>query len=238
MDTLHSKGYPGNKQAFGSFQQIINEFPPHTDFISGMAGSGAVEKRKRLAPGKNIVFELCTETIEQHWQDSYGYTIKNIDSVQWYQSQQNGKGRLCYWDVPYMLSARRSGKKYYQFEWTDEQHVYFLNLLKGSKDMHAISHYPCQLYNTMLKGWRLKTWQVMTRQGVVTEGLYMNYKKPVQLHQYDYLGYNRTHRQHIKRQGYNLIAALQNKTREQQIDELRELYRLIEIGNQFLQGSK
>jgi len=95
--------------------------------------------------------------------------------------------------------------------------------------MVAISAYKCDLYDTMLKGWRCEQWQVRTRAGNAMEALYMNYAKPKELHQYNYLGDNRTQRQNIKRKRERWIDKLQNMTDQ-------ERYGLMEAINIFYSG--
>lgn len=62
-----------------------------------------------------------------------------------------------------------------------------------------VSHYPCDLYNEGLAGWRTLDYQSMTRKGLRTERLYMNYPAPNKLQDYRYIGKDFTDRQRIKR---------------------------------------
>lgn len=233
---LNLKSYPGNKGTGGSFQNIINEFPPHTNFISGMAGSGAVEKMKLLATGKNIVFELDAKTIAKHWADSKGYTVINSDWLPWIAQQKQlcWEKTLIYFDPPYKLDTRSSGRKIYKYEWTDEMHIDFLKVVKSLKCKVALSHYKCDLYDSYLKGWRCKQWQVMTRTGPVKETLYMNYSKPVELHQYNFLGDNFTERQRHKRRRITLQRQLQSLPIEDRISLIQELNSLMQVTKNYL----
>lgn len=202
-------GYTGNKGAFGSYQNIINNFPPHKTFISGFGGSGAVEFAKKKAEIENIVCERSVDTINKFWNWAHGYRVVNSDFVSWYRSQKKLQGPvMIYLDPPYLLSSRATGKEYYNFEFTRNDHIELLTEMKDCRDHVAISHYKDPLYNKILKGWRCIEWQVMTHAGVKKEALYMNYDEPLQLHQYDYLGSNRTERQQIKRMKERFVMKL------------------------------
>ncbi len=236
---ISSHRYTGNKGSFGSYQQIINEFPLHQDFISAFAGSGAVEKRKKLAPGTNLAFELSGKTIDRHWKENqYGYEIHFADFLAWYASQKKelcGTNRLIFSDPPYLHSTRSSGANYYEHEWDEAKHRLFLQMVCRSLDLHAIVHPECELYDRLLKGWRKKQWQVMSHTGPRIETLYMNYQKPAELHQYTYLGDNYTDRQRNKRRRDTLQKRLANmQNPEQRKAELHELFMLLEVAKPYL----
>lgn len=176
-----------------------------------MGGSGAVEKRKKLAPGMNTICEIDPQTISKYWghNDSFGYHIEEKCFIEWYRNRKFLHGTtLIYADPPYLLSSRASGKEYYRHEWDDEMHERFLTFMCSSRDLVAISHYKCSLYDKYLKDWRLIEWPVMTHAGPRKEALYMNYSEPAELHQYDFLGKNFTDRQRLKRMKQNMICKL------------------------------
>lgn len=196
---MKSTKYPGNKYAYGSYQQIINEIPPHKNFITAFAGSCAVSKMKSAAPGFNYAFELSSKTIRLYWNDSK-FEIIQTDFIEWVKATTIcSKDTFIYCDPPYLFSSRSSGKKYYEHELTETQHVSLLILLKQLDCLICISHYKCKLYDEILTGWRTKSWNVQTHNGPKEECIYMNYPEPKQLHQYDFLGINFTDRQRIKR---------------------------------------
>ena len=105
-----------------------------------------------------------------------------------------------YLDPPYDFSVRKGQRDLYEHELTREQHEEIIQLVLDSKCKVAISHYRGELYDQLLQhGWRVIEWQVMTHGGKKMEALYMNYPEPLELHQYNFLGKNRTDRQRIKR---------------------------------------
>jgi DNA adenine methylase len=101
--------------------------------------------------------------------------------------------------------------------------------MKKSPYYVAISHYKYKLYDTMLKGWHYIEWQVMTHTGPRMEGLYMNYPRPAQLHQYNFLGNNKAERQQIKRKRERLLKRLHDKPIEK---FYLELYAMVEALDQ------
>ena len=195
-------GYPGNKASYGSFQKIINHFPPHNSFYSLCGGSGAVEFKKKLAPGMNVVFEISPAVVEKYWQWKHGYKVLNEDFFPHLQKliKRLAPDNLIYGDVPYPFDTRRSDKILYGvFDWTDQQHEKFLKLAKLAPCFMAISSYKNDMYDEALKGWNVIEWDVMTHGGPAKEALYMNYEPPKELHQYDFLGEDFIERNIIKR---------------------------------------
>jgi len=69
-----------------------------------------------------------------------------------------------------------------------------------------ITHYPCELYDNALKGWRSIDIQGRTRQGMRTERLYMNYPEPEELHDYRFFGANYRQRERLKKIQNNMVA--------------------------------
>lgn len=223
------QGYIGNKKAYGSFQNIINQFGPHVNFISGFGGAGVIEFAKKRAH-RNIVFELSGKTIKKYWSWKHGYTVNHEDFLTWCRSHPNyTEATLVYCDPPYLLSSRANGREYYEHEMTRAQHIEFLHLVKQLPYSVAISHYKCPLYDKMLRDWRFIEWKVNTHTGIRYEGLYMNYARPTQLHQYNYLGKNRTERQQIKRKKERLLQRLKKKNIE---NCYLELYAMVEALDQ------
>jgi hypothetical protein len=64
----------------------------------------------------------------------------------------------------------------------------------------VISGYWSSLYATMLEDWNKASFQTMTRGGrPATEWLWFNFPRPVELHDYRFLGQNFRERERIKR---------------------------------------
>lgn len=87
-----------------------------------------------------------------------------------------GNRVLLYVDPPY-LHETRTGNARYRCEYQVADHVRLLTCLKSLPPEIRIilSGYPSQLYEELLPGWRSKEFQAMTRGGVRTEKIWMNY---------------------------------------------------------------
>lgn len=131
-----------------------------------------------------------------------------------------------YFDPPYLMSARKSQRNLYRYEFGSEQeHRALLTFICSLPCMVAISGYGSQLYTDMLSGWRSISFQAHTRQGMATEWLWMNYDEPIALHDYRYLGGNFRERERIKRKAkrwVNRFLSLAVLERRAIVFELRE----------------
>ena len=92
-----------------------------------------------------------------------------------------------YVDLSYFMETRKGGKLY-DFEYTDQDHIDLLNVLKILPCQVMISGYWSSLYAEMLSGWNTHFFEAQTRQGKATEWLWFNYSRPGSLHDYSYLG--------------------------------------------------
>ena len=71
----------------------------------------------------------------------------------------------------------RTSRARYRHEYTVEDHIQLLACLKSLPENVSVilSGYRSELYNHMLPGWRTREFQAMTRGGVRTEKIWMNY---------------------------------------------------------------
>jgi hypothetical protein len=107
-------------------------------------------------------------------------------------------------DPPYVMSER-SGGRIYQCELSDEDHQRFLGTvtrLNAAKYSVMICGYSCDLYSP-LDRWFSIDHRVPTRGGLQDERIWMNYPKPVYLHDYAYIGDGRRSRERIRRRQKN-----------------------------------
>ena len=201
--------YPGGKNAGGSYQRIINQIPPHKTYIEGFLGSGAILCHKRPAE-INIGIEI-DPTVAQSFPTANDHQIIQGDFFEIIKTLQIDQTAFLYLDPPYLMSARRSPRKIYRYEFLLSQHERLLSFIQNLPGRIAISGYASSLYNESLKNWRRIEWQAVTRGGSqATEVLWMNYSEPVQLHDYRFLGVNRTERQQIKRKKERWVKGLEN----------------------------
>jgi DNA adenine methylase len=197
--------YLGSKAGAGVYQAIISQFPPHDVFIDAFLGGGAITRLKPPAPN-TICIDLDPGAIA-----GFDYVAgRSIDLVRGdCRSFLAGfdyaaAGRvLIYCDPPYLHSTR--GKARYRHEFSYADHVEFLQLLRTLPANIAISGYASSLYADMLDDWRCVQFQAMTRGGVRTEKLWMNYPAE-SVHWHTYAGQNFSDRQRIKRKAERWAA--------------------------------
>lgn len=199
--------YLGSKAGAGVYQAIISQFPPHDTFIDAFTGSGAITLLKPPAR-QTYALDLDPGCIDKF---CYAISLSIIDKTDYPNLElinadcrsfiagfdYAAAGRvLIYCDPPYLHSTR--GKARYNHEFSYADHVEFLQLIRTLPAHIAISGYASSLYADMLDDWRCIEFQAMTRGGVRTEKLWMNYPAET-VHWHSYAGENFTERQRIKR---------------------------------------
>jgi 16S rRNA G966 N2-methylase RsmD len=222
----------------GVYQTIINQIPPHRVKIEAFGGSAAISRFTRPAE-VNLIIEL-DPAVARSTADAIGcevlpgsVDINNCidEAVKCiYPGSRQRTAVICgcaisllsnlklkgdefiYLDPPYLLESRSHKKALiYEREFSDLQHLQLLKLLKRFRCPVMISGYRSSLYEQVLEGWRVLTYQAITRNGTqATEYLWMNYPEPVELHDYRYLGRDKTERQRIKRKTERWQKKLQN----------------------------
>ncbi|EDW2637161.1 DNA adenine methylase [Salmonella enterica subsp. salamae] len=194
--------YLGSKAASGVYQKIIAEMPPHDTYIETHLGGGAVMLRKPPAMC-NIGIDVDELTLVDfaHEHNRLYIDLVRADAVDYlnhYDFYRAGRV-LIYADPPY-LPETRTGNARYRYEYSVADHERLLSCLVSlPKNVSVIlSGYPSQLYDERLTGWRSKEFQAMTRGGVRTEKIWMNYPEGrAYTHAFAGKDYNDRHR--IKR---------------------------------------
>lgn len=203
--------YVGNKKVEGLYQQIINLIPPHAWYGSPFAGSDAVFRYKLKASYSNLndidinVFSAWSELYPDHKQVEFN-NMPALDFLKKHQYAQEMSFMYC--DPPYLESSTASQVPLYPHSMTLDDHKKFLSMVRTAKYNCMISHYPCALYDTMLKKWNWKDITVCYHGTPLIERLYYNYETPAKLHDYRYLGKNCWDRQRIKRKINRHISKL------------------------------
>ncbi|RQM37290.1 DNA adenine methylase [Erwinia psidii] len=219
-------GYLGSKAASGAYQTIIAQMPPHDTYIETHLGSGAVMLRKPPAL-RNIGIDLDCEALK-----NFAFThqmahvsLINHDAVEYLESFDfSAAGRvLIYADPPYLHETRTSRARY-RYEYTVADHERLLCcLLALPKNVSVIlSGYPSRLYDQTLTGWRGREFQAMTRGGVRTEKLWMNYA-PGAAYSADFAGESYIERQRIKRKAARWAAKYRQLPPGEQLAIMTEL---------------
>lgn len=226
--------YYGGKSADGHYHQIINLIPPHNTYIELFGGKLGIFRHKKPA-ARTFVIEK-DETLADYYR-SLGFielytdyefnkylnkpgNVKAfliwdaIDYLEQHSYLLDRSGYFIYADPPYPLQSRKSSKKVYQHELTDEQHTTLLQELRPLTMANiAISTYANEIYNEEFLGhdqWNFCEHLAQTRHGRVTEQLWMNYPPPDQLHDYQCLGRNFREREDITRKQRRWLANFNN----------------------------
>lgn len=209
--------YPGNKNSQGLAQWIINIMPPHEVFIELFLGSGGIMSMKDKAQ-LNIGCDLNTE-IANSWKQLQGtqYRFFNLPArVVASIYSRSHKKILFYADPPYTF-FRKTKRNIYKHEMSNQDHIDLCNIAANSKHNWIISGYECDLYNLLLPDWNKQTKVVNVQGKKAVECIWYNFPAPVDIHDYRYLGKNRTDRQRIKRKveswkrSFNELPVLEQK---------------------------
>lgn len=198
--------YPGGKGGAGVYQTIINLMPQHDVYVEAFVGGGNVLERKRPA-ASSIVIDR-DEDVCAHWRSVMSEaTVVHGDAVQWLREREWTGRELVYCDPPYVHSTRVV-RSLYQYEMSDEEHVALLSVLQALPVPCMLSGYQNAIYQHMLRGWRRIEFRAMTRRGVRTESLWLNFDPPAVPFDLRYVGRDFRERERIKRKRDRWYARL------------------------------
>lgn len=200
--------YPGGKG--GVFQKLINRMPPHEVYIESHLGGGAVMRNKRPARS-NIGIEIDPEVVTR-WTNMHpiGFELVHDNAIDYLKKYRFTGKELVYCDPPYLRKTRKKDERLYTYDYSREDHIEILEVLKSLPCMVMISGYESALYNESLKGWHTHSFQSACHHGVATEWLWMNYSAPGELHDYRYVGDTFRERERIKRKTNRWVSRLQS----------------------------
>lgn len=188
--------YPGGKG--GTYQKYINLMPPHEVYIESHLGGGAIMRYKKRAK-RNIGIEIDPEIMEiWNSRNEINFELIHGNAISFLKSYPFTGKELVYCDPPYLRETRKKYYPLYKYEYSLSQHIELLEVVKSLPCMVMISGYESPLYIKFLKSWHTYSFQATTHHGMATEWIWMNYSKPVQLHDYRYLGDNFREREKTK----------------------------------------
>lgn len=214
---VENMNYLGSKAASGVYQKIIAEMPPHETYIETHLGSGAVMFFKPPAIrnyGADMDDNARLLTINR-WEKKglkppridfyHGDAVCFLESLKVVNKLDNKTGFeklgrvLIYADPPYLLETR-TGSSRYRYEYTIDDHKKLLKCLCTMPENVSVilSGYPSKLYDDELNTWRSKEFQAMTRGGVRTEKIWMNFDEG-NAYCHTFAGKNYNDRARIKR---------------------------------------
>lgn len=197
--------YPGGKGLL--FRQIINLLPEHDTYIETHLGGGAVLRHKKPAARQNIGIDIDADVVRR-WKESCreGYDIRQADAYLFLKSYPFTGDEVVYCDPPYLARTRRGGRLY-RYEYTDQDHIDLLRLLRQLPCRVLISGYPDPLYDSLLAGWNTRAFNAKTQAATATEKVWFNYAAPEKLHDSRWLGNDFRERERIRRR----LATLQRR---------------------------
>jgi DNA adenine methylase len=195
---------------------VLPEGSPLPALSAGISRSGEARRRRSAAPawGPGILDPLIrSEGGSSRSQltrsgDGTRYELRHGDAIEFLRSVPLPPSALVYCDPPYLRSTRATKSDLYKFEMTDAQHRELLHVLKALPCRVIISGYSSTLYAKELKGWNATAFQAATRGKPAAEWVWFNYDKPVELHDYRYLGDDFREREQIKRMQRRWVAKL------------------------------
>ena len=172
-------------------------------------GGGAVMRNKRVARS-NIGIEIDPEVVKM-WRKAQpiGFELIHDDAINQLNKYHFTGKELVYSDPPYLRETRKKPERLYRYEYSRQQHIELLETLKTLPCKVMVSGYESSIYKESLKGWHTHKFQAACHHGVATEWVWMNYSRPVQLHDYRYLGSNFRERERIKRKSKRWVERLQ-----------------------------
>jgi len=211
--------YLGAKRSRGTMLSILGRMPQHEVYFETHLGTGCILNAKPPTI-RDVGIELNAETIElftyrEGAEIIHGACLEYLAGL-----DLASMGRVfIYCDPPYLMATRTSGHRHqYKFDYTLEDHLEFLAFVKALPPnvMVMISGYPSELYDEHLAGWRTHQFQAMTRGGVRTEMLWMNYPVPEPFW-HTQAGVNAEDRRRIKRLAKRWGKNFNNRTIMEQI---------------------
>lgn len=199
---MSDQSYVGNKNFPGVIEFLINRLPKSNRYFSLFLGSAGLE----LSVYTSSVNFICAEKNLKLW-------TKKTKPILHYKCYQDllednvfTSADFIFADPPYRFCSRRSGKKYYEFEFSELDHIAFLNYMVSIKAKIMITHPKNKMYCNALRGWYVEDFSYMTRGGWFHDALYTNYDtSSIILLNYKCLGSNFVERQAIKRQRKNIV---------------------------------
>lgn len=213
------QNYFGGKSGSGTYQQIINHIPPHRLRVILFAGNCGIHTNMREAEF-HVINDLDTDVVAAWDATGLGvrgdYRLLNMDALTFLRCdiktpeyERQKKHTFIYLDPPYLMETRKGQLPVYKHEMTVEQHTDLLTHINAMRDHKImISHYPCDLYDTLLPGWHTFDFLSTIRKGQALERIYYNYELDGHLHDYQYIGGNFRERERHKRIKVNWFKKL------------------------------
>jgi DNA adenine methylase len=198
--------FPGGKGRL--YQSIISMMPPHDTYIETHLGSGVVLRMKKPAR-RSVAVDIDPLIIAsaKNWHVP-DLELHNGDAATFLRKCPPGINSLVYVDPPYVGSTKKN-RRYYRFEYTDQDHVELLEVLNSLKCYVLISGYDSELYQRYLPLWRRRNLVNITHGGLRNEVVWSNFEGPADLHDFRNVGESFRERERIKRKAHRWLKNLE-----------------------------
>ncbi|MFZ5495484.1 MAG: DNA adenine methylase [Verrucomicrobiota bacterium] len=212
--------FPGGKAR--CFQHLINLIPPHRTYIETHLGGGAVLRHK-VAAETNIGIDR-DENVIARFVGSFGPNYRFIASraEDFLRNYVFDGTEFVYLDPPYWPASRRSKRRPYAFDYSEEDHRTLLRLIRALPCAIMISGYRNSCYDEVLADWNQRSFMTTSRVGRREETVWFNYESGL-LHDMRYLGRSFRERQSIKRRRQRWASRFQRESRPMQQALLSDL---------------
>lgn len=200
----------GSKGVAGAWQRIVSMLPAHRLFIETFAGGAALTRHKRPA-ASTLLIEFDAKTaaaLAASMRDRCGVQVIRANALDVLDLSKLPPDVVVYCDPPYVRSTRKCQRDYYSWEWTDEDHEYFLAWVLRASCPVVVSGYWSAIYDTRLRDWRHSSFTVGTRRGRAVEHVWCNFPEPAAFHDTGHVGDGFTDRQRIKRKAARWVRML------------------------------
>lgn len=134
------------------------------------------------------------------------------DGIEYLRTAELPDDALVYCDPPYLHSTRVC-TRHYTYEMTDQQHLALLEVVRGLRCRVMVSGYSSPMYAKGLKGWGATAFQAATRGRPAAEWVWHNFERPIELHDYRFLGESRRERESIRRKQRRWVERLRKMPR-------------------------
>jgi DNA adenine methylase len=201
MGRAATAAIPGSKAGAGVAQRIVSLLPPHELYIEAFAGGAAVGRLKRPS-GCDVFVErdVARASSLMTMLPASAHLVVG-DVMQVIAPERVPAEAVVYCDPPYLMSTRRSSRRYYRHELASEdEHTRFLEWARRLPCRVLISGYASALYSSTLTDWRTVEFSAQTRGGgAAVETVWCNFPEPAELHDTRFVGDGFRDRERIRR---------------------------------------
>lgn len=192
----------------------------YSDAAGRDAGSGDASSHDSGSRNQRLVMESVCDLMTQNPTSPAGDAPSSGTRA----TSETAAEAFVFCDPPYVLSQRASGR-IYECELNDEDHQRFIGTvttINAARYRVMICGYACDLY-AALDPWESIDHRVPTRGGLQDERIWMNYERPVHLHDYRYIGDGRRSRERIRRRQKNWHEQLMAMSEQERLAMLEVL---------------